>query len=265
MKKMGFNKDHQLFDPSAKHNIDKIPICTVYPPPLTDLADFSDLIKWEKWSTIKEKKEMYVTSTSLSMLSNPKDSPKTCLYWCGPKLTPLKPVPFEDTDYPKRATIQCSFGNKSFRILVSDFYLLSVEAEAAQSLRSAMGGILLPDAAQPYQPYGFDFNHLSLAYVDPLRDDNHGANRMKQQWIRANVDPTERYVPAFPGQAKHRFHAWESGYYNLTLGTPFASTARLPRLRLTQPFACFRSWRLDVRRLCVPVSMDSACSNHFHS
>jgi len=44
-----------------------------------------------------------------------------------------------------------------------------------------------------------------------------GAARLDQQYLRANVDPSERYVLSLPGTGRHRLRADESGYDNLVL------------------------------------------------
>ena len=45
----------------------------------------------------------------------------------------------------------------------------------------------------------------------------HGALRFKQQFWRANIDPTESYVTSPPGSTAARLKAWDSGFSNLVL------------------------------------------------
>jgi uncharacterized protein with NAD-binding domain and iron-sulfur cluster len=44
-----------------------------------------------------------------------------------------------------------------------------------------------------------------------------GAARLDSQYVRANVDPSERYVLSLPGTGRYRLRADESGYENLFL------------------------------------------------
>jgi hypothetical protein len=44
-----------------------------------------------------------------------------------------------------------------------------------------------------------------------------GIQRMNQSYIRANIDPTERYVLSVPGSGKYRLKAGESGFDGLIL------------------------------------------------
>lgn len=83
-----------------------------------------------------------------------------------------------------------------------------------QYFTCSLGTLLLPKATIPACPTGFDSRHL-ICY-------NNESNlttpeRMSQQFVRANIEPTELYVLAFKGSAQYRLHAWESGLSNLTL------------------------------------------------
>jgi len=42
-----------------------------------------------------------------------------------------------------------------------------------------------------------------------------GANRLDSQYLRVNIDPSERYVLSLPGTSKFRLRAGESGFTNL--------------------------------------------------
>ena len=44
-----------------------------------------------------------------------------------------------------------------------------------------------------------------------------GVKRFDQQFWRANIDPTERYVTSPPGSTAARLKAWGSGLSNLVL------------------------------------------------
>ena len=44
-----------------------------------------------------------------------------------------------------------------------------------------------------------------------------GRDRIDSQYLRVNVDPSDRYVLSLPGTARYRLRADESGYDNLVL------------------------------------------------
>lgn len=86
--------------------------------------------------------------------------------------------------------------------------------QTMQYFTCCLGMVLLPKATIPPLPTGFDSRHL-ICYnnVPGLTT----PERMAQQYVRVNIEPTELYVLAFKGSAQHRLHAWESGISNLTL------------------------------------------------
>ncbi len=51
-----------------------------------------------------------------------------------------------------------------------------------------------------------------------------GVDRLRAQYLRANIDPTERYVLSLPGTAGHRLGADESGCANLVLAGDWTRT-----------------------------------------
>lgn len=51
-----------------------------------------------------------------------------------------------------------------------------------------------------------------------------GEARVSAQYIRANIDPSERYVLALPGTAKYRIHPSDSGFDNLVLTGDWTKT-----------------------------------------
>jgi hypothetical protein len=80
-------------------------------------------------------------------------------------------------------------------------------------------GPLLPLATSnkvspPGDPIGMDFSLLK-GYDESKM--GLGVSRFDQQFWRANIDPTERYVLSPPGSTKYRLKAWGSGYDNLVL------------------------------------------------
>lgn len=70
---------------------------------------------------------------------------------------------------------------------------------------------LWPKATNPQNPNGLDWNALYAA--DDIKDEN----RLDAQYLRANVDPTERYVLSLPETIHYRIKANESGFDRLIL------------------------------------------------
>jgi uncharacterized protein with NAD-binding domain and iron-sulfur cluster len=66
-----------------------------------------------------------------------------------------------------------------------------------------------PKAALPTDPNALDWNCL----VDI--DGGAGAARLDAQFIKVNIDPSERYVLSVPGSSKFRLHAGDTGFGNL--------------------------------------------------
>jgi len=143
----------------------------------TDFTDFSDLIEWEGWE------------------DGDVPAPRGLLYFCGPMQDLTVTPPFTDTDYPRRAYDR-------------------VKWTAANYLRTFAGPILPDAAASAIDAQGLDFNLLHNVHPD-IPDE--GINRISQQYIRPNIDPSERYVTSLPGSAAHRLRAWDSGIDNLVL------------------------------------------------
>jgi hypothetical protein len=54
---------------------------------------------------------------------------------------------------------------------------------------------------------------------DILHDpaEGQGEARLESQYLRANIDPSDRYVLSLPGTGRYRLRADESGYSNLVL------------------------------------------------
>ena len=65
---------------------------------------------------------------------------------------------------------------------------------------------------------GFDWSQLH----DPAGGT--GRERLTAQYLRANIDPSERYVLALPGTTQYRLAADGSGYDNLVLGGDWTKT-----------------------------------------
>ena len=111
----------------------------------------------------------------------------------------LPPPPFTDTDYPRRQYER-------------------VKYQCIQYLQASIGP-LLPLATTnqinpPGDPIGLDF---SLLAGHDEATAGIGVQRFEQQFWRANIDPTERYVLSPPGSTKYRLKAWGSGFDNLVV------------------------------------------------
>jgi uncharacterized protein with NAD-binding domain and iron-sulfur cluster len=51
-----------------------------------------------------------------------------------------------------------------------------------------------------------------------------GTDALRSQYVRANTDPSDRYVQSLPGSGRHRRRADESGYNNLVLAGDWIDT-----------------------------------------
>jgi uncharacterized protein with NAD-binding domain and iron-sulfur cluster len=120
-------------------------------------------------------------------------APRTVLYFCGPLFEPGPPPPFGDVDYPKRQAARAA-------------------ATAATWLQSNAGP-LWPKATLPFDPAALDWSVLFDGRAAPAE----GEARLASQYVRANVDPAERYVRSPPGGARARLDPGGSGFDNLYL------------------------------------------------
>ena len=154
-------------------------IGATYLNPIDGQVDFTHLLKWEDWPAPA--------------------TPKALWYFSGAMADYETPPPLTDHDYPARAHAR-------------------VKAQCVQYLQASMGP-LLPKAttnaiSPPGDPIGLDFSLLH-SYNEP--DAGMGVKRFDQQFWRANIDPTERYVTSPPGSTAARLKAWGSGFSNLVL------------------------------------------------
>ena len=155
-------------------------IGATYINPLDGSVDFTHLLKWESWPD--------------------QMGPKSLWYFSGAMDDCTEPPPFTDHDYPRRQHDR-------------------VRAQCVQYLQASVGP-LWPQATTnalhpPGDPMGLDFSVLhQFSETSPPAE---GVKRFEQQFWRANVDPTERYVTSPPGSTRYRLKAWGSGYANLVL------------------------------------------------
>lgn len=66
---------------------------------------------------------------------------------------------------------------------------------------------------------GFDWNALYAG------EGVTGAGRLSAQYVRVNIDPSERYVLSLPGTSQYRLRAGDSGYANLYLAGDWVKTS----------------------------------------
>jgi len=187
---MWLNKDTKELGVDVKlPDGDKLLSCNMVPP-LFCVADYTELLEYEAWEDYNKNG------------NNP--PPKSIFYFCGPKDEPYPNLslrerylypPADNTEYP-------------------EVEKANIRAVCVQTLRGSMGSTFMKKAGTELAPYSFDFNLLHTTFKDK---DNMGINKCYQQFMKVNIDPTERYVLSTPGGAKYRLHPWDSGFSNLTL------------------------------------------------
>lgn len=119
----------------------------------------------------------------------PAGGPQSILYLCGPM--PDASAPPSDTAFPGRV-------------------LSGVRQTANLWLQSNAGGIL-PRGGSAGNPAGLDSSKLTGGTLDA-------------QYLRGNVDPSERYVLSLSGSTRHRLPAGGSGFRNLFLAGDWVLT-----------------------------------------
>jgi uncharacterized protein with NAD-binding domain and iron-sulfur cluster len=154
-------------------------IGATYVNPLDGQVDFTHLLKWETWPA--------------------SDRPKSLWYFSGLMADYGTPPPFTDTDYPRRQHERVKYQCIQY-----------LQASIAPLLPKATTNQVHP----PGDPMGLDF---SLLHAHDETNAGTGVQRFEQQFWRANIDPTERYVLSPPGSTKYRLKAWGSGFDNLVL------------------------------------------------
>jgi len=152
-----------------------------YLAPASAFSDMTHLLRWEGWPEANR--------------------PGTVLYFCG--AMPENPVPpaFDDTQYPERQEAR-------------------VKWQAAQLLQAAASPMMHGATVQARSeacgdPAGFDFSLLAL--VDPDTTPANAFSAIDDQFFRANIDPTERYVISPPNSTGYRLPPGDSGFANLKL------------------------------------------------
>ena len=115
--------------------------------------------------------------------------PGSIAYFCGPYEGQRPIPPFSDHDYPKQELDR-------YRSMAIDFLEKDVRSLWPRTV-SASGG--------------FEWDDL----IDP--EERSGSARLDSQYIRVNVDPSERYVLSVPKSTFYRLKPGASGFSNLTL------------------------------------------------
>ena len=118
----------------------------------------------------------------------PRGVVKNIAYFCGTMRGGLPPATAKDTPERAQETVDCN-ALRHVTKSMDDFW---------------------PDVTKG-QSDGFDF----AALVDPRN--GVGKSRLEAQFFRANIDPSERYVNALPGDAAARIKPGNSGFENLFL------------------------------------------------
>jgi uncharacterized protein with NAD-binding domain and iron-sulfur cluster len=137
------------------------------------------------------------------------------------------PPPFNDTGYPARRQRQ-------------------VRSNALRFLDSHIGR-LLPAATRA--DGGFDFGRLALQdTVTELR----GQARIDHQYVRANIDPAERYVTSPARTTKYRLKAGNTGFSNLVIAGDWAYTG----LNVGCVEATVMSGKLASHAICADPPID---------
>ena len=160
------------------YETDNTVIGATFANPQSGVVDFSHLMRWEDWPA--------------------QGAPKSLWYMCGPMDDYDEIPPFDDHDYPKRMDDR-------------------VRWQSVQWLQASMGPVLPKAVANAQRPpgdaVGLDFGLLVCTEDDAAE----GIQRFRQQFHRANIDPTERYVTSPAGSTRHRIRAGETGFANLVI------------------------------------------------
>jgi uncharacterized protein with NAD-binding domain and iron-sulfur cluster len=127
----------------------------------------------------------------------PENGPRTILYLCGPKPGGLAP-PASETSYPAAE--------------------LDRTRVTARTWLESCAATILPRAGSSSNPAGLDWKLLHGA------DHSAGADALDTQYLRSNVDPTERYVLSLAGSTRYRLDAGKSGFSNLYLAGDWVRT-----------------------------------------
>lgn len=119
----------------------------------------------------------------------PDDEVKNIAYFCGPMVGGIPPVDHQGA--PEKAKTRTW--------------------QVALDYTQSQTGFLWSKATPFDNPNGLDFNCLVAPGAKSSME------RFEAQYVRANLDPSERYVLSVQGSTQYRLKANESGYSNLVL------------------------------------------------
>ena len=133
------------------------------------------------------------------------NTPESLWYFCDAMAETTAPPPFSDHGYPSRMKAK-------------------VRQTAIDYLDTAIGGLMplaINRATHGAGPSAaLDYSLL----VDTRPKPATGPARIDSQFIRANIDPTERYVTSPPGSTRFRLRPWETGIANLVIAGDWTYT-----------------------------------------
>jgi hypothetical protein len=147
--------------------------------------------------------------------------PPATITGCGEPLDTFasmsQTLPFEtwpEGEEPRTAASFCAVLDEE---VAGGAHPRSTVAEGAAGFLEARGANLWPAAARPDGGFRWEL----LAGAEPGAE---GTDALRSQYVRANVDPSDRYVQSLPGSAAHRLPADGSGYANLALAGDWIDT-----------------------------------------
>ncbi|MCB9107269.1 MAG: NAD(P)-binding protein [Anaerolineales bacterium] len=149
--------------------------------PIDSWADMSHLLEREGWPAVGDHFPLNIAYFCGPMADDPPITPGVC----GPQQTCAE--------------------------LSQDAGVEMVRQEALDMLNNDVGHIF-PNAVGP-DGKGFKWELL----VDDRPGQHQGVERLEAQYIRANVQPTERYVLSLPGSTRYRLDPGDSQFDNLYL------------------------------------------------
>ena len=160
-------------------------LADTYIPPFSGHCEMRHLIKWEGW---------------------PSDNkPHSLWYFCDEMAETGCPPSFTDHNYPARMAAKVAQNSV-------DYLNRAIGPMMPKAINRNSGGSGPPEA--------LDYSLL----VDTRPEPGVGVERFASQFWRANIDPTERYVPTPAGSTKYRLAPWESGFSNLTIAGDWVYT-----------------------------------------
>ncbi len=161
------------------------PLTDTWRPPLGGQCELRHLIPIEDW---------------------PADNmPASLWYFCDAMAEYDTPPPFVDHGYPARMQAKV-------RQTAIEYLNTAIAGLMPLSTNGARGG------NGPAQALDFDL------LVDTRPQPVSGTARIDSQFIRANIDPTERYVTSPPTSTQFRLRPWQTGFSNLIIAGDWTYT-----------------------------------------